>query len=76
LTVSYRLSTDSFSVFLPLHRKVLDAILAHDAPGAREAMARLLSDTRDFLETRLSRPRARNRPRSGRARGAGARASA
>ena len=69
LTVSYRLSTDSFSVFLPLHKKVLDAILAHDATAAHDAMERLLSDTRDFLEKRLSRARGKSRPAAGKARG-------
>ena len=69
LTVSYRLSTDSFSVFLPLHKKVLDAILTHDAAGAHDAMARLLSDTRDYLETRLSRSRGKSRVATGKARG-------
>jgi GntR family transcriptional regulator, galactonate operon transcriptional repressor len=53
LLVSYRLSSDSFTVFLPLHRDVLAAIEAHRADAARAAMARLLSDTRTFLHDRL-----------------------
>jgi DNA-binding FadR family transcriptional regulator len=65
LTVSYRLSSDSFSVFLPLHKKVLDSILLRDASAANFAMAQLLSDTQDFLETRLSRSRGNNRLTSG-----------
>jgi DNA-binding GntR family transcriptional regulator len=57
LTVSYRLSSESFGVFLPLHRRVLDAILAGDSKAAHGAMARLLADTRAFLNTQLGRPR-------------------
>jgi GntR family transcriptional regulator, galactonate operon transcriptional repressor len=59
LTVSYRLSSESFAVFLPLHRQVLEAIRAHDADGARLAMAKLLGDTRAFLDRRLGGQRAR-----------------
>jgi DNA-binding FadR family transcriptional regulator len=62
LMVSYRLSSDSYSRFRPMHRDVLDAIEARDAQGAREAMARLLTETRAFLETRLSRSRRSVRP--------------
>lgn len=54
LTVSYRLSNESFSVFLPLHKQVLDAILARDAAGARASMTLLLADTRAFLDRRLA----------------------
>jgi DNA-binding FadR family transcriptional regulator len=61
LTVSYRLSSDSYTVFLPLHRDVLDAIAARDAAGARESMRHLLSETQVFLDTRLSAPAAKRR---------------
>ena len=61
LMVSYRLSSDTYSEFRPLHKKVLDAIVARDPDAARAAMVRLLSDTRTFLDTRLARPRTKER---------------
>jgi DNA-binding FadR family transcriptional regulator len=62
LMVSYRLSSDSYSRFRPMHKDVLDAIAARDPESAREAMTRLLSETRAFLETRLSRARRSAQP--------------
>jgi DNA-binding FadR family transcriptional regulator len=59
LIVSYRLSSDSFTVFLPLHKDVLDAIAARRSDIARRAMARLLSDTHVFLDARLTDSKAR-----------------
>lgn len=56
LLVSYRLSSDSFTVFLPLHKDVLDAIAARRPAEAHDTMARLLADTRTFLGTRLTGP--------------------
>jgi DNA-binding FadR family transcriptional regulator len=53
LQVSYRLSSDSFTIFLPLHKDVFDAIAARRPGKARAAMARLLADTRVFLDGRL-----------------------
>jgi GntR family transcriptional regulator, galactonate operon transcriptional repressor len=73
LTVSYRLSSESFSVFLPLHKEVLDAILARDAAAARSAMTRLLLETRAFLDARPARSRGKGR---GKARGKKQRAPA
>ena len=61
LTVSYRLSSDSYTVFLPLHKDVLDAIAARDAAEARESMRHLLSETQVFLDRRLSAPAAQRR---------------
>jgi DNA-binding FadR family transcriptional regulator len=61
LTVSYRLSSDSYTVFLPLHKHVLDAIAARDAAEARDAMHHLLSQTEIFLDARLNRPASRRR---------------
>ena len=55
LTVSHRLSSDSYEVFRPLHKEVLAAVAARDPQGAHDAMARLLADTRKFLQTRLGR---------------------
>jgi GntR family transcriptional regulator, galactonate operon transcriptional repressor len=63
LTVSYGLSSDSFEVFLPRHKDVLDAITAHKPNAAHDAMQRLLGDTRTYLDKQLSRP-ARKGPRS------------
>lgn len=57
LTVSYRLSSESYTVFLPLHKKVADAIVTRDARAARDAMGRLLAETYAFLDAQLSRPR-------------------
>jgi DNA-binding FadR family transcriptional regulator len=53
LTVSYRLSSESFTVFLPLHKSVLDAIAARRPDEARKEMARLLDETKLFLDARL-----------------------
>jgi len=55
--VSYRLSSESYTRFLPLHKEVADAIVARDAAAARDAMARLLVDTHTFLKTQLNRSR-------------------
>lgn len=55
LTVSYGLSTDTFEVFLPRHKDVLDAIAARKPDAAHAAMERLLSDTRTYLDKRLGR---------------------
>lgn len=61
LTVSYRLSSDSFNVFLPRHKDVLDAVAAHRPSAAHDAMAQLLSDTRTYLDKQLSRPKRKKR---------------
>jgi len=57
LMVSYRLSSDSYTVFLPFHKEVAEAVAAHEPARARDAMSRLLSSTRAFLDKRLARPR-------------------
>ncbi len=56
LLVSYRLSSESFIVFLPLHKLVLEAIAARDADSARAAMDRLLRETRKFLDRHFRTP--------------------
>jgi DNA-binding FadR family transcriptional regulator len=61
LLVSYRLSSESFSVFLPLHKHVLDAIAARRPQRAQAAMARLLSETRAYLNERIDRASGRRR---------------
>ena len=54
LLVSFRISNRSFNVFLPLHKRVMDAIRARDANGASRAMVQLLGETRAFLEKELA----------------------
>jgi DNA-binding FadR family transcriptional regulator len=68
LQVSYRLSSDSFTVFLPLHKDVLDAVAARHPGDAREAMSQLLSETRSFLGTRLDGSKSKARPARGKGR--------
>jgi GntR family galactonate operon transcriptional repressor len=62
LSVSYRLSSDSYTIFLPLHQRVLNAIAARKPQAASDAMARLISDTRTFLDARLKDGKRRRRP--------------
>jgi DNA-binding FadR family transcriptional regulator len=65
LLISYRISHDSYTVFLASHKAVLDAIARRRPAVARKAMDELLSGTRDYLETHLPRPRKKrvnNRP--------------
>jgi DNA-binding FadR family transcriptional regulator len=59
LEVSHRLSTDTYRVFLPLHRKFAEAIAARDPAAASSAMAELLAETHAFLDKQLRRPRRR-----------------
>ena len=65
LLISYRISHDSYTVFLASHKAVLDAIARRRPAVARKAMDELLAGTRDYLETHLPRPREKrvnNRP--------------
>jgi DNA-binding FadR family transcriptional regulator len=55
LLVSYRISTEPYTVFLARHEDVLRAIRARRPEAARKTMDRLLSDTRAYLDTRLER---------------------
>jgi GntR family transcriptional regulator, galactonate operon transcriptional repressor len=57
LMVSYRLSNETYTLFLPLHKEVADAIVARDAAAASDAMQRLLTDTQAFLKSQLGRSR-------------------
>jgi GntR family transcriptional regulator, galactonate operon transcriptional repressor len=54
LLVSFRISSRSYPVSLPLHREVFEAIRDRRPEPARAIMERLLSGTRDFLEGELS----------------------
>jgi len=49
LDIAHRLSSESFAVFLPMHQRVLDAIIARDSDAAGNAMRHLLSETREFM---------------------------
>jgi GntR family transcriptional regulator, galactonate operon transcriptional repressor len=53
LTISHRFSRESFLIFLPKHRAVLDAIKQGDPVAARAAMQRLLSETRDYMKDHI-----------------------
>lgn len=56
LAVSFRLSVASLAgarASLPVHRRVLDAIGAHDAAGAEKAMHALIATARTDLAARL-----------------------
>ena len=60
LMVSYRLSSDSFAVFLPLHKDVLDAVAARDAEARARRHGAAPRPTRGRFSTRGSaRPRRR-----------------
>ena len=67
LLVSYRLSSDSYTVFLPFHARIADAIIARDPKAARAAMASLLTETRKYLDARLA-SRSKARTEKGKAR--------
>jgi GntR family transcriptional regulator, galactonate operon transcriptional repressor len=62
LYISHQISTESFTVFLPLHRKVLDAIQNRDAETAERSMEQLLSETLEFVSRHLNRKETRRAP--------------
>jgi GntR family transcriptional regulator, galactonate operon transcriptional repressor len=62
LLVSFRISKDTFDVFLPGHKDVLVAIKRRRPEAARKAMDTMLSGTRDFLEQE-AKPHARKSKR-------------
>jgi GntR family galactonate operon transcriptional repressor len=53
LYISHRFSRESFVLFLPMHRRVLDAIKARQPAEARAAMQRLLTETRDYMKDHI-----------------------
>ena len=55
LLTSFRISPQSFDVFLPLHARVFEAIRDRKPEAARQAMDALLAETRAFLEGELRR---------------------
>lgn len=62
LYISHKISSESFTVFLPMHKKVLDAIRARDAKSAQQSMEQLLSETFEFMSRHLNKPQARRAP--------------
>lgn len=57
LRTSFEISTsrkDGPKLSLPLHRAVLDAVIAHDAAGAERAILVLIDGARDDIETVLA----------------------
>ena len=53
LLVSYRISTGHYTLFLGRHKDVLTAIRKRRPETARKMMDRLLTETRDYLDTHL-----------------------
>ncbi len=53
LYIAHKISSESFTVFLPMHKLVLDGIRNRDAAASRHAMERLLSETLEFMNRRL-----------------------
>jgi DNA-binding FadR family transcriptional regulator len=54
LLISHRISSDTYTVFLPRHKAVLDAIVARRPAAGRRAMEQLLAGTREFLERQMA----------------------
>jgi DNA-binding FadR family transcriptional regulator len=57
LLVSYRISTEPYTVFLPSHKAVLDAIGKGKPAMAQKAMQELLTGTKEYLEVHLTSSR-------------------
>ncbi len=53
LLISHRFSPESFAIFLPLHRNVMEAIKGGNAEQARTSMQRLLNETRDYMKDHI-----------------------
>ena len=53
LFISHRFSRESFVIFLPMHRKVMEAIKDRNPSEASAAMHRLLSETRDYMKDHI-----------------------
>jgi DNA-binding FadR family transcriptional regulator len=53
LNISHRFSRESFVMFLPRHRDVLEAIKQGEAKEARTAMLRLLTGTFDYMKDHI-----------------------
>ena len=53
LFISHQTSSESFEIFLPMHKNVLDAIAARAPAEAEASMRRLLSETYEFMAQHL-----------------------
>jgi len=53
LLISHRFSRESFTVFLPMHQKVMVAMEKRDRLQAEEAMRHLLTETRAYLKDHI-----------------------
>ena len=67
LYISHRISSESYTVFLPLHKKVLDTIAKRSPEAARRAMHKLLAETLAFVSGHLRKPAEPARQRSAKA---------
>jgi GntR family transcriptional regulator, galactonate operon transcriptional repressor len=64
LYISHQISSESFSVFLPLHKQVLEAIARKDAATAEQSMRQLLSETLVFVSRHLKPRQHSDHPRA------------
>ncbi len=55
LYISHQISSESFTVFLPLHKKVMEAIKARDSETAERSMEQLLTETLEFVSRHLGK---------------------
>jgi len=55
LFISHQISTESFGVFLPRHKR-LDAVAVRASSEAEDAMGRLLTETYEFMVRHLLEP--------------------
>ena len=53
LLISHRFSRESFVIFLPMHRAVMDAIKSGNPAEAKASMQRLLGETRDYMKDHI-----------------------
>ena len=65
LQVSYRMSSETFTLFLPRHRTVLDAIVARQPDAAQSAMTDLLVETQRYLGMHPPREKRRKKKPDG-----------
>jgi DNA-binding GntR family transcriptional regulator len=54
LYIAHRISSGSFTVFLPKHKAVCEAIRRHNAAGACDAMEHLLSEARELMNRHIN----------------------
>lgn len=54
LYIAHKISSESFTIFLPKHKAVCDAIRRRNAAGAHDAMEYLLSEARDLMNRHIN----------------------